>query len=220
MDLSPHVRRPVKPHNASHGQLSHGSVSKEVHARVQVGRHPAKMGASATEVARAFAVNPNVLHRWWREFHLRPGNAWASGLDDPGGRTTRCLLETDMTRKDREAMSERPLDPVRRNFLSAAGAFGAAVALGAGASSQAQNVPTAHPPASGASPGPGAQAGVRQAAEGNSGEIPRRPLGRTGAQVSALGVGGHLELYKSTKSYDGAVGREQHGYPPAEKLPL
>lgn len=84
-----------------------------------------KMGASATEVARAFEVNPNVLHRWWREFHLRPGNAWASGLDDPGGRTTRCLLETDMTRKDREAMSERPLDPVRRNFLSAAGAFGA-----------------------------------------------------------------------------------------------
>jgi hypothetical protein len=79
-----------------------------------------KMGASATEVARAFAVHPNVLNRWWREFHLRP----------------------------------------------------------------------------------------------------RRPLGRTGAQVSALGVGGHLELYKSTKSYDGAVGREQHGYPPAEKLPL
>jgi len=66
-----------------------------------------KMGASATEVARAFAVNPNVLHRWWREFHLRPGNAWASGLDDPRGRTTRCLLETDMTRKDREAMSNR-----------------------------------------------------------------------------------------------------------------
>jgi hypothetical protein len=31
---------------------------------------------------------------------------------------------------------------------------------------------------------------------------------------------GHLELFKSTKRYDGAVGREQHGYPPAEKLPL
>lgn len=31
---------------------------------------------------------------------------------------------------------------------------------------------------------------------------------------------GHLELYKSTKKYDGAVGREQHGYPPPEQLPL
>jgi len=31
---------------------------------------------------------------------------------------------------------------------------------------------------------------------------------------------GHLELYKSTKRYDGGVGREQHGYPPAEQLPL
>jgi aryl-alcohol dehydrogenase-like predicted oxidoreductase len=31
---------------------------------------------------------------------------------------------------------------------------------------------------------------------------------------------GHLELYKSTKRYDGAVGREQHGYPSAEELPL
>ena len=31
---------------------------------------------------------------------------------------------------------------------------------------------------------------------------------------------GHLELYKSTKKYDGGVGREQHGYPPPEQLPL
>ena len=31
---------------------------------------------------------------------------------------------------------------------------------------------------------------------------------------------GHLELYKSTKRYDGGVGREQHGYPPPEQLPL
>jgi len=29
-----------------------------------------------------------------------------------------------------------------------------------------------------------------------------------------------LELYKSTKKYDGGVGREQHGYPPPEQLPL
>jgi uncharacterized protein len=31
---------------------------------------------------------------------------------------------------------------------------------------------------------------------------------------------GHLELYKSTKKYDGGVGREQHGYPPPDQLPL
>lgn len=35
-----------------------------------------------------------------------------------------------------------------------------------------------------------------------------------------LAADGHLELYKSTKKYDGAVGREQHGYPSPEKLPL
>ncbi len=31
---------------------------------------------------------------------------------------------------------------------------------------------------------------------------------------------GHLELYKTTKKYDAAVGREQHGYPPKEELPI
>jgi hypothetical protein len=31
---------------------------------------------------------------------------------------------------------------------------------------------------------------------------------------------GHLELFKTTKKYDGGVGREQHGYPPPEELPL
>ncbi len=31
---------------------------------------------------------------------------------------------------------------------------------------------------------------------------------------------GHLELFKTTKKYDGRVGREQHGYPPAEQLPI
>jgi aryl-alcohol dehydrogenase-like predicted oxidoreductase len=31
---------------------------------------------------------------------------------------------------------------------------------------------------------------------------------------------GHLELYKSTTKYDGDVGREQHGYPSQESLPL
>jgi uncharacterized protein len=31
---------------------------------------------------------------------------------------------------------------------------------------------------------------------------------------------GHLELFKTTKKYDGGIGREQHGYPPPEQLPL
>ena len=36
-----------------------------------------EMGASIAEVARAFEVNPNVLHRWRREFRQGPGNAFA-----------------------------------------------------------------------------------------------------------------------------------------------
>jgi transposase len=35
-----------------------------------------EMGASVAEVARAFEVNPNVLHRWRREFHDGPGNVF------------------------------------------------------------------------------------------------------------------------------------------------
>jgi|SRR5215470_6914120 len=33
-------------------------------------------GASVAEVSRAFEVNPNVLHRWRREFRQGPGNAF------------------------------------------------------------------------------------------------------------------------------------------------
>jgi len=35
-----------------------------------------EIGASVAEVARAFEVNPNVLHRWRREFRRGPGNAF------------------------------------------------------------------------------------------------------------------------------------------------
>ena len=35
-----------------------------------------EMGASVAEVARAFEVNPNVLHRWRREFRKGPANAF------------------------------------------------------------------------------------------------------------------------------------------------
>src|SRR5499425_385471 len=33
-------------------------------------------GVSVAEVSRAFEVNPNVLHRWRREFRQGPGNAF------------------------------------------------------------------------------------------------------------------------------------------------
>jgi hypothetical protein len=39
-------------------------------------------------------------------------------------------------------------------------------------------------------------------------------------RCAAAASDGHLELYKSTKKYDAAVGREQHGYPPKEELPI
>src|ERR687892_1630746 len=35
-----------------------------------------EQGVSIAEVARAFEVNPNVLHRWRREFRQGPGNAF------------------------------------------------------------------------------------------------------------------------------------------------
>jgi aryl-alcohol dehydrogenase-like predicted oxidoreductase len=52
-----------------------------------------------------------------------------------------------------------------------------------------------------------------------------KPLGEE--QMQALreraardAADGHLELYKSTKKFDGNIGREMHGYPSSEKLPL
>ena len=36
-----------------------------------------EMGASIAEAARAFEVNPNVLHRWRREFRQGPGNVFS-----------------------------------------------------------------------------------------------------------------------------------------------
>ena len=35
-----------------------------------------EQGVSIAEVARALEVNPNVLHRWRREFRHGPGNAF------------------------------------------------------------------------------------------------------------------------------------------------
>jgi aryl-alcohol dehydrogenase-like predicted oxidoreductase len=37
---------------------------------------------------------------------------------------------------------------------------------------------------------------------------------------AAQAADGHLEMYKTTKKYDGSVGREQHGYPSQQELPM
>jgi hypothetical protein len=39
-------------------------------------------------------------------------------------------------------------------------------------------------------------------------------------RVRTLASDGRYELFKTTKKYDGKVGREQHHYPTAEKLPV
>jgi aryl-alcohol dehydrogenase-like predicted oxidoreductase len=66
-------------------------------------------------------------------------------------------------------VADAPRDPARRTFMSAMGTLGTAVAFGAHGR---------------------VDAGGEQTGRG-AGEIPRRPLGRTGIQVSVLGVGGH-----------------------------
>jgi hypothetical protein len=38
-------------------------------------------------------------------------------------------------------------------------------------------------------------------------------------RVRTLTADGRYELFKTTTKYDGKVGREQHHYPPQEKLP-
>ena len=41
--------------------------------------HRLDAGASVAEVARAYEVNPNVLHRWRKEFRHGPGNSFPGG---------------------------------------------------------------------------------------------------------------------------------------------
>ena len=73
-----------------------------------------EMGASLAEVARAFEVNPNVLHRWRREFRQGPGNAFpglgkqALEIDFLKG----CLQRIDEQRK-LQALNGSPLSTRR-----------------------------------------------------------------------------------------------------------
>ena len=73
LDLSPKLRQPVKSQNSANGELTHGVVTKEVKlAAVQ----QLEAGSSVAEVARAFEVNPNLLHRWRKEYRHGPRNAF------------------------------------------------------------------------------------------------------------------------------------------------
>jgi transposase-like protein len=45
-----------------------------------------EQGVSLGEVARGLEVNPNVLHRWRREFRHGPGNAFPGNGNSAGAR--------------------------------------------------------------------------------------------------------------------------------------
>ena len=77
MDLSPFLTQTVKTQFSANGELSHGSVTQDVHEGVQAGcRAAAGRRVSLAEVSRGLEVNSNVLHRWRGEFRQAPGNAF------------------------------------------------------------------------------------------------------------------------------------------------
>jgi hypothetical protein len=49
---------------------------------------------------------------------------------------------------------------------------------------------------------------------------PPRELSELRNRVKQYASDGRFELFKSTKKYDGALGREQHGFPTPEQLPV
>jgi hypothetical protein len=75
---------------------------------------------------------------------------------------------------------DEPPEPARREFMRAGGMLAVGLALGTDGSAPAQNAQTAHT----------AQQASQDRRAGAD-EIPRRPVGRTGLDVSILGVGGH-----------------------------
>src|SRR5260370_38830167 len=85
----------------------------------------------------------------------------------------------------------------RRQFVKAAGMAGAGVALGYESLPAGPSLPS-KPEAKQKSPPKGADTG--------EGEIPQRPLGRTGIKVSALRLGGHhLGDFKTLEEAIGLV---------------
>src|ERR1700757_918252 len=58
-------------------KMSHGIVSQAVYSEFKLAAiQRLEQGVSMAEVARAMEVNPNVLHRWRKEFRQGPGNAF------------------------------------------------------------------------------------------------------------------------------------------------
>jgi aryl-alcohol dehydrogenase-like predicted oxidoreductase len=83
-----------------------------------------------------------------------------------------------MGHKDHQPEKAVAHDPYRRQFLKAAGTAGANFAL---------SLPSQAAP----QPGPSNTQEQPMGTNTGSGEIPKRPFGRTNVQVSALGLGGH-----------------------------
>ncbi|MEQ8968779.1 MAG: aldo/keto reductase [Coleofasciculus sp. C1-SOL-03] len=93
-----------------------------------------------------------------------------------------------MTDNDKAASDHSPLNPQRRQFLKRCGVLGAGIAL-SDLILQSVNQPVAAAPLQ-KTPIAGDTNSMTTL---NPGEIPRRPLGRTGVDVSAIGLGGaHL----------------------------
>ena len=84
LDLSPILRQTVKTQNSANGVkipwnggLSHGLSRRQFTREFKLAAlQRLETGASVAEVARAFEVKPDVLHRWRREFRQGPGNAF------------------------------------------------------------------------------------------------------------------------------------------------
>jgi transposase len=84
-----------------------------------------EQGISITEVARGVEVNPNVLHRWRREFREGPGNAfsgngkqrWSEGrVPELERKIGRQVLEIDFLKEClRRIEEERMLQAVTGN---------------------------------------------------------------------------------------------------------
>ena len=55
-------------------------------------------GASVAELARAFEVNPNLLHRWRKEFRHGPGKAFPEGGKRHASSRTRSPAQQRMCR--------------------------------------------------------------------------------------------------------------------------
>src|SRR5207248_9622064 len=67
-----------------------------------------EQGISIAEVARGLEVNPNVLHRWRREFRQGPGNVfpgngkqrWSEGRQVPAGYAGEIFLSRQIHRTE------------------------------------------------------------------------------------------------------------------------